>query len=47
MLLVATTSCWQDRSGEYYALVGSKNWIYTTMQEYYLYTIRTCRKKAN
>ena len=36
MLLVATTSCWQDRSGEYYALVGSKNWIYTTMQEYYL-----------
>ena len=37
MLLVATTSCWQDRSGEYYALVGSKNWIYTTMQEYYLY----------
>ena len=37
MLLVATTSCWQDRRGEYYALAGSRNWFYTTMQEYYLY----------
>lgn len=37
MMLSAFTSCWQDRSGEYYALVGSKNWIYTIMQEYYLY----------
>ena len=37
VLLAAFTSCWQDRSGEYYALIGSKSWIYTTMQEYYLY----------
>ena len=36
-LLSVFASCWQDRSGEYYALVGSKSWIYTTMQEYYLY----------
>lgn len=36
-LLTVFTSCWQDRSGEYYALIGSKSWIYTTMQEYYLY----------
>ena len=36
-LLSVLASCWQDRSGEYYALVGSKSWIYTTMQEYYLY----------
>ena len=33
----AFTSCWQDRSGEYYALVGAQNWIYTTMQQDYLY----------
>lgn len=37
VLLAAFTSCWQDRSGEYYALIGSKSWIYTTMQDYYLY----------
>lgn len=37
VLLAIFTSCWQDRSGEYYALVGSKSWIYTTMQDYYLY----------
>lgn len=37
MLLTTFTSCWQDRSGEYYALIESKSWIYTTMQEYYLY----------
>lgn len=36
-MLSVFASCWQDRSGEYYALVGSKSWIYTTMQEYYLY----------
>lgn len=36
-LLSVFAPCWQDRSGEYYALVGSKSWIYTTMQEYYLY----------
>ena len=37
MLLTTFTSCWQDRSGEYYALIESKSWIYATMQEYYLY----------
>ncbi len=31
------TSCGQDRSGEYYALIGSKTWIYETMEQYYLF----------
>ena len=31
------TSCGQDRSGEYYALIRPKQWIYDVMQEYYLY----------
>ena len=35
--LLACVSCGQDRSGEYYALISSKNWIYDVMQEYYLY----------
>lgn len=35
--LLACASCGQDRSGEYYALISSKNWIYDVMQEYYLY----------
>ena len=26
--LLACVSCGQDRSGEYYALISSKNWIY-------------------
>lgn len=36
-ILSACASCWQDRSGEYYALISSKSWIYDVMQEYYLY----------
>lgn len=38
--LILTTlfcSCGEDRSGEYYALIGSKTWIYETMQQNYLY----------
>lgn len=30
-------SCGEDRSGEYYALIGSKTWIYETMQQNYLF----------
>ena len=30
-------SCGEDRSGEYYALIGTQTWIYQTMQENYLY----------
>ncbi|WP_418587265.1 S41 family peptidase [Phocaeicola sp.] len=39
--LILTTaffsSCGEDRSGEYYALIGSKTWIYETMQQNYLF----------
>lgn len=35
--LLIFTSCGEDRSGEYYALISSKSWIYDVMQEYYLY----------
>lgn len=31
------TSCGEDRSGEYYALVGDNMWIEETMKEYYLW----------
>lgn len=31
------SSCGEDRSGEYYALIASKTWIYETMQEHYLF----------
>ena len=30
-------SCGEDRSGEYYALIGTQTWMYQTMQENYLY----------
>ena len=30
-------SCGQDRSGEYYALIGPKTWMYETMQQHYLF----------
>lgn len=30
-------SCGEDRSGEYYALIAAKTWIYETMQEHYLF----------
>lgn len=35
--LTALTSCGEDRSGEYYALISSKTWMYQTMQDYYLF----------
>ena len=31
------SSCGEDRSGEYYALIADKTWIYETMQEQYLF----------
>lgn len=31
------SSCGEDRSGEYYALIKTKTWIYDTMQENYLF----------
>jgi len=31
------SSCGEDRSGEYYALIASKTWMYETMQQEYLY----------
>lgn len=31
------TSCGEDRSGEYYALIGTQTWMYHAMQEHYLY----------
>lgn len=30
-------SCGQDRSGEYYALISTKTWMYNVMQQYYLF----------
>lgn len=40
LLLLITSllaSCGEDRSGEYYALIGPKMWMYETMQQYYLF----------
>lgn len=31
------SSCGEDRSGEYYALINTQTWIYETMQKEYLY----------
>ena len=31
------SSCGEDRTGEYLALVGTQTWVYQTMQENYLY----------
>ncbi|MBM6780177.1 peptidase S41 [Bacteroides mediterraneensis] len=31
------SSCGEDRSGEYYALIATKTWIYEVMQENYLF----------
>ena len=31
------SSCGEDRSGEYYALIGTQTWVYETMQQNYLY----------
>ena len=32
-----TSSCGEDRSGEYYALIATQTWMYETMQQNYLY----------
>ena len=37
LVALLLTSCGEDRSGEYYALIGSKQWMYETMQQYYLF----------
>lgn len=37
LLMAWFTSCGKDRSGEYYALIATQNWIYETMQEKYLF----------
>ena len=31
------SSCGEDRSGEYYALISTQTWMYETMQNEYLY----------
>lgn len=31
------SSCGKDRSGEYYALIGTQTWVYKTMQQDYLF----------
>lgn len=36
-LICLLTSCGEDRSGEYYALIQTKTWIYEVMQQYYLF----------
>lgn len=34
---VLLASCGEDRSGEYYALISTKTWMYETMQQNYLF----------
>lgn len=36
-LMGLLSSCGEDRSGEYYALIATKTWIYEVMQENYLF----------
>lgn len=36
-LMALLSSCGEDRSGEYYALIATKTWIYEVMQENYLF----------
>lgn len=36
-LMGLLSSCGEDRSGEYYALIATKTWIYDVMQENYLF----------
>lgn len=36
-LMGLLSSCGEDRSGEYYALIATKTWIYEAMQENYLF----------
>lgn len=35
--LLLISSCGEDRSGEYYALISTQTWMYETMQQEYLY----------
>lgn len=37
LFLSLLTSCGEDRSGEYEALIGQDKWIYETMSQYYLW----------
>ena len=37
IMAFSISSCGEDRSGEYYALISPKTWIYETMQQYYLF----------
>lgn len=37
VLLLLAAGCGEDRSGEYYALIGTQSWIYETMQQEYLF----------
>lgn len=45
-LMGLLSSCGEDRSGEYYALIATKTWIYEVMQENYLFT-KIFRQKKN
>lgn len=37
VISMGAVSCGKDRSGEYYALISNKTWMYNVMQEYYLF----------
>lgn len=45
-LMGLLSSCGEDRSGEYYALIATKTWIYEVMQENYLF-MKIFRQKRN
>ena len=36
LLLIASTSCGEDRTGEFYALIEDRMWIEEVMRENYL-----------
>ena len=40
------SSCGEDRSGEYYALITTQTWMYETMQKEYLYYQDMPNKKS-
>lgn len=40
------SSCGEDRSGEYYALIATQTWMYETMQQEYLYYQDIPEKKS-
>ena len=37
LLLILLTSCGEDRTGEFYALIEDRMWIEETMREHYLW----------